>query len=258
MPITILQDPPALTVEKELSAMYLQNKYSQCYCNIIANAQSRTFIPKVVEKHHILPKSLGGTNDKANLVELTPKEHYICHLLLTKFTVGKNKIKMIYAAFLMCNTKTNKNTKRDYKVTSRMYETLKKQRTDYLKTQKGSLHHNFGRKTGRTSENFTSEWKTKISDAMMGKQPWNKGIARTDDEKEKISITRKKNMGTPGYNIRPACSQATAIRIKEANTGKKWVHNPTNPVERKQLNPEDCLFYIDIGWHYGFGKRVPK
>lgn len=31
------------------------------------------------ELHHILPKSLGGTNAADNLVLLTPKEHFICH-----------------------------------------------------------------------------------------------------------------------------------------------------------------------------------
>ena len=86
MLIAILQDP---------SAMYLQNKYSYCYYNIIANAQSRTFVPDIVEKHHILPKRLGGTNDKSNLVVLTPREHYICQLLLTKMYKGKEKQKWV-------------------------------------------------------------------------------------------------------------------------------------------------------------------
>jgi 5-methylcytosine-specific restriction endonuclease McrA len=34
------------------------------------------------EIHHILPKSLGGSNDKSNLVELTAREHYIVHMLI--------------------------------------------------------------------------------------------------------------------------------------------------------------------------------
>lgn len=31
------------------------------------------------ELHHILPKSMNGTNDPSNLCLLTPKEHYIVH-----------------------------------------------------------------------------------------------------------------------------------------------------------------------------------
>jgi hypothetical protein len=39
-----------------------------------------------VEKHHIIPKSLGGSNDSANLVVLTGREHWVAHLLLWKIT----------------------------------------------------------------------------------------------------------------------------------------------------------------------------
>lgn len=36
------------------------------------------------ETHHILPRSLGGKDTQDNLVRLRAKEHYTCHLLLTK------------------------------------------------------------------------------------------------------------------------------------------------------------------------------
>lgn len=56
---------------------------------------------KSSEKHHIVPKSLGGSNDSYNLVELEHKEHFICHLLLAKIYGGP----MIVAAFLMSQNK---------------------------------------------------------------------------------------------------------------------------------------------------------
>ena len=42
------------------------------------------------EKHHILPKSCGGSNDKSNIVYLSAREHYIAHLLLVR--IYKNNI----------------------------------------------------------------------------------------------------------------------------------------------------------------------
>lgn len=42
------------------------------------------------ETHHIVPKSLGGTDDKNNLVNLTAREHYIAHLLLVKIAKSSN------------------------------------------------------------------------------------------------------------------------------------------------------------------------
>jgi len=46
---------------------------------ILLNRKSKN--DGMLERHHILPKSLGGTNDKSNLVYLIPREHFIAHLL---------------------------------------------------------------------------------------------------------------------------------------------------------------------------------
>jgi len=37
-----------------------------------------------VETHHIVPRCLGGKDDKDNLINLTAKEHFCCHYLLMK------------------------------------------------------------------------------------------------------------------------------------------------------------------------------
>lgn len=67
--------------------MYLQNKYTIIYNSIIERAKSRV-LPKLSYKelHHIIPKSLGGSNSKSNLVELTAREHRLVHILLPKMT----------------------------------------------------------------------------------------------------------------------------------------------------------------------------
>lgn len=57
--------------------------YQKVYNNIINNRKQKAF-NGYTEKHHIIPKSLGGKDNKANLVELSAREHFICHLLLTK------------------------------------------------------------------------------------------------------------------------------------------------------------------------------
>lgn len=57
---------------------FLINKYTKWYFNIIESAQ-RQEMDGYTEKHHIIPKSLGGSNDKTNIVKLTAREHFICH-----------------------------------------------------------------------------------------------------------------------------------------------------------------------------------
>lgn len=92
------QCPTALTLKGSVSVnTYLCNKYTRWYYNIIHRAQSRV-TTEYTEKHHILPKSLGGSNDRTNLVRLTAREHFVCHLLLTKMCANHhNRYKMLYA-----------------------------------------------------------------------------------------------------------------------------------------------------------------
>ena len=76
--------------------MFLDNKYSEWYYNIIDRAKSRE-LTGYKESHHIIPKSWGGSNNIDNLVDLTAREHYICHLLLIRMTTGELKAKMYFA-----------------------------------------------------------------------------------------------------------------------------------------------------------------
>lgn len=51
------------------------------------------------ERHHIIPRALGGDNSKPNLIKLTPEDHYFAHLLLAKIHGGG----MWKALFLLSN-----------------------------------------------------------------------------------------------------------------------------------------------------------
>ncbi|WFD55724.1 hypothetical protein phi5_244 [Enterobacter phage phi5] len=51
------------------------------------------------EKHHIVPKCMGGSDDPENLVELSARQHFIAHLLLVKMYPGNHKL--IYAANML-------------------------------------------------------------------------------------------------------------------------------------------------------------
>lgn len=101
--------------------MFAQNKYTKWYYNIINRAIDRP-TNGYVEKHHIIPKSMGGSNDKSNLVCLTGREHFVCHLLLTKMVEGRNKHKAMKAARMMATSAGPGQCR--YKVTSRVYEFL--------------------------------------------------------------------------------------------------------------------------------------
>ena len=58
--------------------------YKKLYDSIIFKRQKYPAKTGYTEKHHILPKSLGGIDSENNLVSLTAREHFICHYLLAK------------------------------------------------------------------------------------------------------------------------------------------------------------------------------
>ena len=77
------------------------------------------------ELHHIIPRCLGGINDKTNLVLLTSREHFLAHYLLCKINQNEsNTIKAkLSRAFSMMNKKgTNQESRY---INSRLYAKLK-------------------------------------------------------------------------------------------------------------------------------------
>jgi len=117
----------------------LQNKYARWYEQIVLRAQQRT-LPKdtYIEKHHIIPRSLGGDNSATNLAKLTAREHFICHWLLTKMWLKGSKewSKMINALNGM--RAGGKNHGRYYsKITSRVFENI---RIYISENRKGKKH----------------------------------------------------------------------------------------------------------------------
>lgn len=163
--------------------MFVESKYSKYYFTIINRAKSRPVSGNIyTEKHHIIPKSLGGDNQRDNIVNLTAREHFICHRLLTKMTTGILRNKMVHAFWRMCNS-----LKDEYKVSSRTYEIARTAHSQILKTvgtsgqfkigrttwnrgiprseevKQAISKANKGRKSNRTAETFTKEWKEKIS-----------------------------------------------------------------------------------------------
>lgn len=148
----------------------LGNKYSNWYFSIIKNAKNRGKPTIYCEKHHILPKSLGGSNSQENLVWLTAREHYLCHWLLTKCYEGKEKSKMIHAFWCLMNQKTEHQERttpcRVYQIAR---ECLILHRTDAFR---GENNPNFGNRGPRNPlyGKPQPEWqRTKAANAKIGK-----------------------------------------------------------------------------------------
>lgn len=74
--------------------------YSKIYSQIIINAKRRVLAKDVyTETHHIVPRCMGGDNSPSNLVELLPREHFLCHWLLHKNHPDNFKLLAAWNAF---------------------------------------------------------------------------------------------------------------------------------------------------------------
>jgi hypothetical protein len=106
-------------------------EYLRIYYQIIASAAGRKDAV-IYEKHHIIPRGLGGPDISPNIIYLTPKEHVIAHHLLAKAYPNEEKLQ---GGFNIKNLKRHnysrwmhslQNMVRDLSYTARKKETLNK------------------------------------------------------------------------------------------------------------------------------------
>lgn len=99
--------------------------YNKIYEKIVEKRKLEEPKDCYTEVHHILPASLGGSNDKDNLVRLTAREHFICHALLLKIQpIGTPSYYKMLRAFMMMSCCSGPNQKR---YTGRVYSKLKEE-----------------------------------------------------------------------------------------------------------------------------------
>ena len=179
--------------------MFLDNKYSRIYFSIVKVAKNRIFPDgEYFEKHHIIPKSLGGLNNSSNIVKLTAREHFVCHLLLTKMLSGQSKQKMISAAWYLANTRCGKSGK----INSRTYEILRKLHSENVRLQF----------KGRPK---SEEHKQKIGQA-------HKGRAWSETHRENVKRRMKANHPFKGKKLSESHKSALVTAAALACRGKKY------------------------------------
>jgi hypothetical protein len=151
--------------------------YRKHYDLLMEKANNRELLKDTyTERHHILPRCLGGGNNKNNIVNLLPKEHYFAHLLL--FRLYPNNQKLSFAFWMMCNGNRKKNRK--YVVSSKIYEEVRTKFIELVKQREPSFK---GKK-------HTEESKLKNRLAHLGKKTWI-GKSHSEESKKKMSISAK-------------------------------------------------------------------
>lgn len=70
----------------------IEMNYQKHYDALIQRARLRTTPEGYTERHHVIPRCMGGGNEKGNLVRLTAEEHFVAHQLLVKIHTGNSAL----------------------------------------------------------------------------------------------------------------------------------------------------------------------
>lgn len=206
--------------------MFNNSKYTTWYYNIIESAKQ---YPEdgYTEKHHIIPKSMGGSNDTSNLISLSARQHYIVHLLLTKMTSGKNRQKMFYAMNMIINSPSGDDIK-----TSRLYEYVRKNHAEAVSKSKKGTITGFANTAGKTHEEiFGKEKSAKIKKSIAKS---NSSRVWSNESKKRVSESQKRRAkerpesfvtGPKSEKHKKALSESIRKKHRQNDTIiRTWIH----------------------------------
>jgi hypothetical protein len=213
------------------------NKYENWYAAITERAKHRT-ITGYKETHHIIPRSLGGRDDADNLVDLTAREHFICHWLLTRMHTGEARGKMINAMYMMRGQSIHQK-RYESKITSRIYDKLREEYSQYIsKLNTGRIQppeekaKQLAAQIGRKRAPFSNEWREKLSESKRGKKNNRYGVTFSEETRSKIrdkAIGRKQTAETVERRVeklrgvpRPKIHCSHCDQMIAINTFSRW------------------------------------
>ena len=184
--------------------------YQKHYNALITRAMHRV-LECYAERHHVVPKCVGGSDTSDNIVSLTPEEHYVAHQLLCK--IYPNEVKLAFALKML--TVSNQYQRRNNKT----YGWVKRQwRQTLSNTMKGKL---VGEKNGMYGKRHTPESIKRMKVARAGS-------TITEEHKEAV---RKANTGKTlseehkrilsQVHTGKVVSEETRERLRNANSGRK-------------------------------------
>ena len=192
-------------------------------------------------KHHIIPKCLGGKDEKDNYVLFTFREHIIAHMLLSR--IHPDSLELKYALLRMIQSSHSERKENTYRVkdgkkipfNTRYLENLRNESVEYLR------FINLGTKA-------SEETKEKLSSSHLG-------LKYSEEHKKNLSEMRKGvskaniKVIDPNGNVYKSISECCRIlninrsAVTEEN-GFKIERKPT--VQNKKIKGPDGTIYNNL------------
>lgn len=219
------------------------------FINNILNTRGRFACgDKYHERHHIIPKCLGGTNKEDNLIDLFAQEHFEAHRLLALSNPDNDKL--VYAWWAMSHLRDDNQER--YELTPEEYEECKmafsKKISELMKIQKaGENNPNYHKK-------LSKETCQKMSEARKGDKNPNYGNVYSEEFKHKISEAVK---NSDKFKNKPPVSDETRKKISEARKGKPHPHKGHKFTEdQRKKRSEACKGKFSGSNNPNYGKGI--
>lgn len=194
--------------------------YKRIYNQLIAKARQRT-LEGYKERHHIVPKCMGGTDEKSNLVELTAREHFIAHLLLYQIHKTIPLLNAIRAFSMPSKSGV---------IRSKDYEWLRKE---------------FSKKHSSFMKNYNK----------INGNPF-KGKSHTDEVKNILSVCASKRIGELNSFYGKTHTPEAKLKIANGNKIYRETHGPIKLKPRSKEHAEKLSSSLKDHYTHNISKHI--
>lgn len=210
--------------------------YQKIYHNLIQKRQIILLENQYTEKHHIVPKCMGGTDDESNLVVLTPEEHFLAHQLLVKIYPEHQGLK--YALYLMTiSPNGRRNNNKLYGWIKRDYDANRIQSSGFL-GRKHKPETIEKMKKARAKQVITEETKQKISSTK-------KGVKMSEEAKASMNEKRRNHESWLESHRNKKMSDEAKAKISAANNGRVFSERTCPHCKKSGAGPNMTRYHFD-------------
>ena len=203
------------------------------------------------ERHHIIPRCLGGTDDEENLIYLTLKEHFIAHKLLAEENPDNSKL--IKAYWMMCNH-SKVCSPEDYEEGRRNFinsikgsnnpfsrPEVKEKLKEYQHGMKGKKHSEETKlKMSESHKNMSDETRLRMCIAARNRPPVSdetreklRNVKHTEDWNRKVSSSLKGKPKSDEHRKNLSISARNRVYSEE---GYKSIKSPKSEEHKRKLS----------------------
>lgn len=252
---------------------FKENKYKKIYFDLIEKRKTNKLNKEnqYCETHHIIPKCMGGNNEDENLVNLTPREHFIAHKLLIKITSGSDLRSMWWALHrIIFSAKQDIFSSKDYeksriewskfikenhhskriigwneKMSKIVLEDWKNNDEKRLNVGKAFSTAHKNRKLLNEEEYFIEQKRRSTNGGLKSKKKWEEDTEWAEKRRKEMSI-EKSGENHPMYGKHH--TDEAKRKMGESTSNRRWIYNE---FETKYVNIQELEYYIKRGYKMG-------